>query len=225
VRVECESCRELVVASLVVEAGALRASCPACGHVSHAALATPAAAVDAPLCPKCGAVQRSDAASCATCGLAAARREAYSDARDAAVPDAVRAAWDHAVEAWAESARHDELLRVVAAHSGYAWAAGRYRTRTGDPIATRQLARLRRAAEATMLASATARPDAAARPYRAAIGVLAILIAVIAVGVVYAMIRQPDASAGGAAAAPTSVPARPVQPLTPGHPVSPSTIR
>ena len=220
-RVECESCRELVAASLAVEAGAVRASCPACGHVTRAALETPAAAVDAPLCPKCGAVRRPDAASCATCGLAAARMQAYSDARDAAVPDAMLAAWDHAVGAWSEQARHDALLRVVAAHNGYAWAAGRYRTRTGDPIAVRQLDRLRRAAEATMLASATVRPDTAARPYRAAIGVLAILIVVIAVGVVYAMIRQP----GATAAVPTSVPATPVQPLTPGHPVSPSTIR
>jgi len=221
VRVECESCRELVAASLAVEAGAVRASCPACGHITRAALEAPAAVADAPLCPKCGAVRRPDAASCVTCGLTVARMQAYSDASDAAVSDAVRAAWDHAVEAWSESARHDELLRVVAAHNGYAWAAGRYRTRTGDPIAARQLDRLRRAAEATLLASATVRPDAAARPYRAAIGVLAILIVVIAVGVVYAMIREP----GATTAAPTRVPATPVQPLTPGHPVSPSTIK
>jgi predicted RNA-binding Zn-ribbon protein involved in translation (DUF1610 family) len=221
VRVECESCRELVAASLAVEAGAVRASCPACGHITRAALAAPALASDAPLCPKCGAVRRPDAASCVTCGLAVVRMEAYSDARDAAVADVVRAAWDHAVEAWSEAARHDELLRLVAAHNGYAWAAGRYRTRPGDAIAARQLDRLRRAAEATMLASATARPDAAARPYRAAIGVLAVLIVVILVGVVYAVIRQP----GATAAVPTAVPATPVQPLTPGHPVSPSTIR
>lgn len=217
-RVECESCRELVAASLVVEAGAVRASCPACGHVSSAALAAPATAGDAPLCPKCGAPRRPDAASCATCGLAVARMQIYSDARDAAVADAVRAAWDRAVEAWSEQARHDDLLRLVAAHNGYAWAAGRYRTRSGDPIAARQLDRLRRAAEATMLAGATVRPDAATRPYRAVIGVLAILIVVIAVGVVYAMIRGP----GATAAAPATMPAAP---LTPGHPGSASTIK
>lgn len=192
-RVECESCRELVTASLAVEAGALRATCPACDHVTIAALSATAAgdAGDAPLCPKCGAPRRGDATSCATCGLAAARMAEYSDAREAVVPESVRAAWARADEAWGEPARHDELLREAAAHSCYAWAAGRYRTRGRDPIAARQLDRLRRAAEATLLASATARPDAAARPYRSAIGVLAVLIVVIAIGLVYALARSP----------------------------------
>jgi hypothetical protein len=146
---------------------------------------------------------------------------AYIDARDAAVPDSVREAWLRAGEAWSEAARHDELLRLVAAHNCYAWAAGRYRTRSGDAIAERQLDRLRRAAEATLLASATARPDRAARPYRAAVGVLAILIVVIVVGLLYAFVRQPAATP----ASPALAPAAPVQPLTPGHPVSPSTIK
>ena len=195
-RVECEACRELVAASLAVEASALRATCPACGHVTLAALAASTAGdtSDAPLCPKCGAPRRADATSCATCGLAAARMAAYTDAREAAVPDSVRAAWARVEEAWSEPARHDELLREAAAHNGYAWAAGRYRTRGRDPIAARQLDRLRRAAEATLLASATARPDAAARPYRSVIGVLAVLIVVIAVGLVYALVRSPDAT-------------------------------
>jgi len=222
VRVECESCRELAAVSLAVEAGTVRATCPACGHVTSAPLATARdAASDAPLCPKCGSARRAGATACASCGLAVARMAAFSDARDAAVPDAVREAWAHAAEAWSDAARHDELLRLVATHDCYAWAAGRYRTRTGDPIAARQLDRLRRAAEATLLASATVRPDPAAKPYRAAIGVLAILIVVIVVGLLYAVIRAP---------ASPSTPARalapaPVQPLTPGHPVSPSTIK
>jgi len=220
VRVECESCRELAAVSLAVEAGAVRATCPACGHVTRAPLGAAAnAAPAAPLCPKCGSARSASATACAICGLAVERMAAYSDARDAAVPDVVREAWAHAGEAWSEAARHDELLRLVAVHDCYAWAAGRYRTRTGDPIADRQLDRLRRAAEATLLASATARPDPAARPYRAAIGVLAVLIAVILVGLVYAVIREP--------ATPSPAPAStaPVKPLTPGHPVSPSTIK
>ena len=218
-RVECESCRELAAVSLAVDAGAVRATCPTCGHVTSAPLAAAAgAASEAPLCPKCGSARRAGGSACAACGLAVERMAAYRDARDAAVPDAVREAWAHASEAWSESARHDELLRRVAAHNCYAWAAGRYRTRSGDAIAARQLDRLRRAAEATLLASATARPDPVARPYRAAIGVLAILIVVIVVGLLYAVIRQP-------ATAPALAPAAPVQPLTPGHPVSPSTIR
>ena len=221
-RVECESCRELAAVSLAVEAGAVRATCPACGHVTSAALAAaPAAASDAPLCPKCGSARRAGASACSACGLAVERMAAYIDARDAAVPDSVRAAWAHAGEAWSEATRHDELLRLVAAHNCYAWAAGRYRTRSGDAIAARQLDRLRRAAEATLLASATARPDPVARPYRAAIGVLAVLIVVIVVGLLYAFVRQPAATS----ASPARAPAAPVHPLTPGHPVSPSTIK
>jgi hypothetical protein len=211
-RVECESCQELVAASFALDGDAVRASCPACRSVMVVPLGAPPDA-DAPGCPKCGAPRRGDDA-CPSCGLAPGHMAAYREARDAAVPESVRAAWDHAALAWREPARHDALLQQVAAHRCYAWAAGRYRTRAGEPIADRQLERLRRAAEATLLASATARPDAAARPYRAAAGVLAVLIVVIMVGLVYAtVIREP------AAARAPSVPARP---LTPGHPASSS---
>jgi len=219
-RVECESCHELVTASFSVDAGALRATCPACRH----AMAVPlAAAAEPPACPKCGALLGGESAACPGCGLAAARRAGYSDARDAAVPDPVRAAWQRAAEAWSDLARHDELLRQVAAHSCYAWAAARYRARGRDPVAERQLDRLRRAAEATLLAGASARRDTTVGPYRATLGVLAILIAAIVIGVVYAtLVRGPS----GAAVAPagSSAPV-PVRPLTPGHPVSPSTVR
>ena len=172
-------------------------------------------------CPKCGASRRADAAACPSCGLSVDRMAAYHAAAEAAVPEAVRAAWTRATELWTEQARHDELMREVAAHNGYAWAASRYRTRPGDSIAARQLDRLRRAAEATLLASATVRPDAGKQPYRGLIGVLAVLIFALIVGVVGAtVLRGP----GARPAAPID-PAAPARPLTPGHPVSPSTIR
>lgn len=219
-RVECEACHELVEASLAVEGGSVRATCPACHHVTAAAVAASAPA-DAPACPKCGAALAAEATACPSCGLAAARMAVFSDARDAAVAEPVREAWARAAEAWSEPARHDELFRQVAAHNSYAWAAGRYRTRGRDPIAERQLDRLRRAAEATLLVSATVRPDAAARPYRATIGVLAIMVVAIVVGLAYALVMR-DATP----ATPTAPAAAPqVRPLTPGHPVSPSTIR
>jgi hypothetical protein len=142
--------------------------------------------------------------------------------RDAAVPDAVREAWQRATEAWSDPARHDEVVQRVAAHRCYAWAAARYRAHGHDPIATRQLERLRRAAEATLLASATVRSDPATRPYRATVGVLAVLIVAIAVGLIYAMVAREPSVRLGAPAAPT-VPTGPARPLTPGHPVSPST--
>jgi hypothetical protein len=199
-RVECESCHELVTARFALDPpGALRATCPACDHAMTVPLA-PASV--APACPKCGAPRRGDAAACAACGLAAARMADYRDASEAAVPEAVRAAWAGVVEAWSDPARHDELLRQAAAHRCYAWAAARYRTRLGDPITARQLDRLRRAAEATLLAGATVRRDAGATPYRATVGVLALLIATVVVGLVYVtLIRGPSD--------PTIAPARP----------------
>jgi hypothetical protein len=105
----------------------------------------------------------------------------------------VRAAWARVADAWSDPARHDELLQQAAAHRCYAWVAGRYRTRGGDPIAERQLDRLRRAAEATLLAGATVRREAAATPYRGTIVVLALLVAAVVVGLVYvALVGAPS---------------------------------
>lgn len=199
-RVECESCHELVTARFALDPrDALRATCPACDHAMTVPLA-PAPA--APACPKCGAPRRGEAAACPGCGLAAARMADYREASEVAVPEAVRAAWAGVADGWSDPARHDELLRQVATHRCYAWAAARYRTRLGDPIAARQLDRLRRAAEATLLAGATVRRDAAATPYRATVGVLALLIATVVVGLVYATLI-------GGPSDPTIAPARP----------------
>jgi uncharacterized Zn finger protein (UPF0148 family) len=223
VRVECDSCRALVAASFGITGNEVRATCPACQHVMTAATAPvraePVADAGQALCPKCSA-PRTTALACATCGLTAARMAAYAEAREAGVPDAVREAWRRATEVWSDPARHDELLRVVSIHDSYAWAASRYRTRRDD-LAVRQLDRLRRAAEATLLATATARPDGATAPYRATRGVLMVLIVAVVVGLVYAMVIRARAPA------PPAPPARlvPAQPLVPGHVVSPSTIQ
>jgi hypothetical protein len=134
------------------------------------------------------------------------------------VPTPVRDAWARAIADWDDARRHDELLQLVATHNTYAWAAGRYQTHGRDAIAERQLERLRHAAEATLFASATVGRARATRPYHATLGVLATLIAVVAVSLWYAMVvcDRPR-------------PARerpiPVRYLTPGHPVSPSTIK
>lgn len=210
-RVECESCRELVAARFARDGDGVRATCPVCAHAMVVAFA---ASEGAPVpasegCPKCGAPRRGDA--CPSCGLAAARMASYTDVRDAAVAEPVRTAWLRAVTAWDDPTGHEELLQQVAAHNGYAWAAARYRTRTRDPIAERQLDRLRRAAEATLLAGATVRRDETVRPYRVSRGLLGLLIAAIAAGLLYGTIRRPT---------PRSAPAAP---LVPGHPISPSS--
>ena len=80
---------------------------------------------------------------------------------DSAIPEPVLSAWQRCLSAWSDPSPHDALLSLVAHHNCFAWAAARYREKAeaGDAIATARLARLRRAAEAALLATATVRPD------------------------------------------------------------------
>jgi hypothetical protein len=105
-------------------------------------------------------------------------------------PDAVVTAWDQAVAHWDDPARHDALLAQVATFSCFAWAAARYRERAGDPVADAALARLRKAATATMLATATVRPDDEKVPYRNAILILIALVILVVVGMMYAKAKE-----------------------------------
>lgn len=186
-------------------------------------------------CPKCGALRRGERA-CPRCGLAAERMPAYAKAQDAAVPEAVAAAWERVIEAWDDAGRHDALLRLIARHGAYAWAAARYRDakraapaspspfrsypdQAVDAIADRQLDRMRRAAEATLHAGASAREDRGRSPYRAATAVLAMLIVAIVAGLVFAAAVQGHRPAGGGAGAvPASPAAAPAQPAGPAQP-------
>src|SRR5262245_43422470 len=119
--------------------------------------------------------------------------ETYANTRDASVPPEVAAAWDRVIEGWDDAERHDALLRRVAQHDAYAWAAGKYREakraapaspspfrsypdHAVDAVADRQLERMRRAAEATLYASASAREERARSPYRATTAILAMFI-------------------------------------------------
>jgi hypothetical protein len=111
---------------------------------------------------------------------------------DGSVPDPVKAAWQQAVDGWDDAARHDALFQLAAQHNCYAWVASRYRgilrDRPGDAVAERELARLRKATEAVLMASASLRPDKATTPYRNTIAVLGLLVVVIAMGLVYALV-------------------------------------
>jgi hypothetical protein len=61
------------------------------------------------------------------------------------------------------------------------------------------------------------RPEAKSSAYRASRSVLAFMIVALLIGVVYAVVIRGQAKPAAA----TAIPAKP---LTPGHPVSPSTI-
>ncbi|MEJ7598117.1 MAG: hypothetical protein WKG01_09435 [Kofleriaceae bacterium] len=169
-------------------------------------------------CPKCN-TPRAGELACPKCGLMAERMESFAaDKKQAhpfresgaikpeAPPDALVAAWDRTILHWEEPVHHDELLRLVTQHDAYAWVAECYRTRGGDPISVRQLERVRRAAEVTLLATATPRAEERAKPYRAATAVLVMLIVAAVVGLLFAMLR-------GGGVAPTNGTVTPAKPL------------
>ncbi|CAN5725911.1 hypothetical protein BH11MYX1_BH11MYX1_45140 [soil metagenome] len=98
----------------------------------------------------------------------------------AQAPEAVTAAWDQVVAHWGEPKRHEALLGLVASYNCYAWVAGRYRERAGDPIAEQQLERIRKAATIAMFATASKRPDETRKA--GSIAVLVVLLIVCVVG-------------------------------------------
>lgn len=153
---------------------------------------TPAA--KGPECPKCGAALRPGTAACASCGLATERMATWKSERDLAVPAEIKAAWDGVLEGWTTEAKHDALFNLIAARGEYGWAAGRYREqareRPGDPVAPKQMDRIRRAIEATMVVSATAREKPAASPYKNTATLLAVLIVVLILGMAYMFIKS-----------------------------------
>jgi hypothetical protein len=208
VKLQCDLCREIVVADFAVDGGAIQVHCPACqktfevkatrgdaGAITPTPGPPPAAVEKAArppgpmVCPKCGDAQP-EAAACRTCGLLAAKMSDF--ARTAApVPPELEAAWSRAQEAWRDPASHDTVHVVATATSGFAWAAQRYRDRLRadptDTIAAEQLARLARSAELTLFATATKKPDKQQKPFKGSLVVLAILAVLVVIGVGYAI--------------------------------------
>jgi hypothetical protein len=158
--------------------------------------APPPTAEDVARCPKCDAIV-GERAACPGCGLAAGRMASFSASRAAEVPESVRAAWHQALAAWSEQARHDAFVQAVAGSGSFAWAAGQYqeerRRRPGDTLAARQLERVRRTAEAAMLASAAVREDVKA-PYRSTTAILVMMVVVLVAGALYATFMRDSRS-------------------------------
>lgn len=161
-------------------------------------------------CPKCHAVV-GDRASCPGCGLATSRMAGFAAARDASVPDELRAAWQRVVDSWQDQPRHDAFVQLAASASAFAWAAGQYqevrRQRPDDAIARRQLERVRRTTEAAMLASAAAVGRNEKAPYRSATAILVMLVVVLVAGALYATFMRETRTPG---------PVTPVMPVRSG---------
>src|SRR5690349_11044543 len=108
---------------------------------------------------------------------------------DEGIPELVRAAWQALGTAWEDQGRHDAFITLAAQHNCFAWAAARYKERAPDPIAARQLERLRNATTAALLATATTHKakTAGGTPYKSTLTVLLALVVATVCGLVYAM--------------------------------------
>jgi hypothetical protein len=105
----------------------------------------------------------------------------------------VSAAWERVVKQWDDTAAHETLMGLVAKHSCYAWAASRYKERAGDPIADKQLQRLRKAATASLLATATTRHDPDETPYKRTLIWFVVLVVMLVLGLVFTRIVTQNA--------------------------------
>jgi ribosomal protein L40E len=150
-------------------------------------------------CPKCGAVQAL-AVACRKCGLQSTRMRSYRETESAVQDPAVTAAWAACMEAWDDPGRHEKFTAAVVEASAFAFAARQYRgvaaSRPDDLIATAQIERLRKMAEAALRVTATRRPEAAEQPYKKATLVLIACLVAIAFGLLYAFITRKDAASG-----------------------------
>lgn len=123
---------------------------------------------------------------------------AFVSARAASVPEAVSTAWQALQPAWDEQKRHDAIFELAARLDALAWLGGKYRERakTDDPIAKKQLEKVRKAAEATLFATASPRSDQRKRNSLVALGVMALVLAIIGATVyLTASDKKPPAAA------------------------------
>ena len=223
-KLQCEMCREIVVAELAIVDGCIQVHCPSCKGTSivvpavvPAAAATvvapktpePAIAGPSMRCPKCGLAQR-EADACRACGLLAANMADFT-ARDlAGAPSEVAAAWEACNAARTDASRHEELARTAAAHDAYAWVARRYHDRLradpADAIAASRQAAIARITEASLRAGAATRAQRptgapfapAPTPYRSSVTVLIALIMLVATGTIYVLVATPSSDTASA---------------------------
>ena len=147
-------------------------------------------------CPKCAEPVADAATACPRCGLARDRFDGYAAASDATASDALVALWAACEAAWDDADAHEQFVAAVEVTSSFRFAATKYRQalreRPDDPIAVERLAEVGRRAEASLLdaaAEARQKPEEGKRPYQGIIIMLALLAALIAAGVVYAVFK------------------------------------
>ncbi len=214
-KLQCELCKEIVPAEFSIAGNGIDVTCPACRgtfrvtaraeapmvELARARVAKhrPAPGEPSMTCPKCDDEQPPRPA-CRSCGLLADRMADFVRDRDAKVPAEVTAAWDAVGTSWEDEAAHDRFVRAVSTALAYPWAAQRYRDalrlRSDDPIATEQLARLGRMAEATLLVTSGKKRDGGgkdAQPYKKVLIMFGALVVIAILGIFFTLMLTRNA--------------------------------
>jgi hypothetical protein len=115
----------------------------------------------------------------------AAAAAATSDVQTSALPAELVSAWERTLHGWQDRSLHDTVLGLAAKHEQFAWLAARYREvarrRPQDPVPAQRLARLQRAALATLCFAPPPGVTPERKPYR---GAAIMLIAFVVLAVV-----------------------------------------
>jgi ribosomal protein L40E len=144
-------------------------------------------------CPKCGSLQ-SIAVACRKCGLTTTLMPKFRELDADSQPASVTQAWIAAELNWDDPGKHEKFAAAVVDANAFAYAARQYRAaaakRPGDVIATTQIERLRKMAEAALKATAVQRPEKTPMPFKGATMVLVACIVAVVFGLIYAVITR-----------------------------------
>jgi DNA-directed RNA polymerase subunit M/transcription elongation factor TFIIS len=232
VKVQCARCKEVVaLGRFAVVGDAIEVTCPECGQVYRIGSET-GQEVSPPAqpspgeregdrCPKCDKPVPKGAEACPACGLGRPRFAAFS-AEPADEPAAVAAAWAECRARWTEPETHDRFLDAVTAAQAFDAGARRYREvlreSPADERARQGLARVRRRAEAALLAAPVrAKGPAGPEPYKNVVLLLLVLVALGGIFGIYALFRARNAQSEPDPGAPRPEQHAPLKHSTPGH--------
>lgn len=155
----CASCGEAVAGAVQLVDGHLVGSCPGCGEEINMSLAQHAATgstnePEGDPCPKCGAGLGEAHTACPRCGL---KRDLFADFASSEDGESAELAalWAQVEANWADDKAHERYVSRAVDEGSLASAARRYRAaeEQGKEGAGEHIARIRRMAEATLVAT------------------------------------------------------------------------
>lgn len=197
--VQCVLCKEIVgIGDFRSSDTGIEITCSACGgtySVEAKRSTAPRPAREGEVaCPKCGDPAPEDTAACRKCGLVREQFDGFDTSQGDDASDALAELWESCRDSWDDAEAHDRFVKTAMVGEAYRYAAGKYRQvlreHPDDSIARSRLEDVARRAEAALLRSAAAGryEDDHKEPYKSVSLLLAVFVALIAMGVVYAVL-------------------------------------